>query len=518
MRSTWTCLLALGAVLGCGGGGTPANPNATPTPAPTPSGGGSLPTDRAYEMGATTLQDLWVDPVSGDDSRTGRTRDQALRTVAAAWGKIPQGTTLTGTGYRIQLAPGTYRDGVPNYWESRHGTQPFPILFQAADGAGSVTLPDMNVFDCRYLYFVGVNFVKTVDGGDTFHLEKCDHVLLRNCVVSSGGVRLAQEAFKANQSQNLFVEGCDISGANDNAVDCVGVQYGHFLNNKIHNAEDWAMYLKGGSAYFRVDGNEFYDAGTGGFTAGQGTGFEFMSAPWLHYEAYDIKATNNLIHDCEGAALGVNGGYNILLAGNTAWRIGRRSHLVEVVFGERQCDGDTAACQSRIDAGGWGTTGRDGQPIGNRNVFIYNNVFYNPPGAPVAGQLLAVYAPRPASGSMPSPAIADANLQIKGNILWNSPSDTPVGVEEDQGCSASNPTCNLAQLRRDNALNTVNPQLGAGGRPGADLSAAPSVAIPDFDWGNLPARPSIPQGTLSNAVNKRRDGSARTSAGNPGAF
>jgi len=100
-----------------------------------------------------------------------------------------------------------------------------------------------------------------------------------------------------------------VSGAWNVAVDFVACQYGHLVGNRIHNAGDWACYLKGGSAYFRVEANEFYDAGNGGFSTGQGTGFEFMVSPWLHYEAYDIKAINNLIHDTAGAGLGVNGGY-----------------------------------------------------------------------------------------------------------------------------------------------------------------------------------------------------------------
>jgi hypothetical protein len=42
-----------------------------------------------------------------------------------------------------------------------------------------------------------------------------------------------------------------------------------------------------------------------------------MTAPWIQYEAYDIKFVNNIIHDTDGAGIGVNGGYNILMAYNT---------------------------------------------------------------------------------------------------------------------------------------------------------------------------------------------------------
>ena len=60
---------------------------------------------------------------------------------------------------------------------------------------------------------------------------------------------------------------------------------------------------------------------------GQGTGLQFMTAPWLHYEAYGIRVVNNIVHDTEGAGLGVNGGYNVLIAWNTLYRVGRRSHV-----------------------------------------------------------------------------------------------------------------------------------------------------------------------------------------------
>lgn len=517
-------IAALGLVFGCGGGSpTPTEttgPTPTPTATPSPLGGtGTLPTGREYALGTPTLTDLWVDPSGGNDSNEGTSRARALRTVQAAWNRIPRGSTLTGTGYRIQLVAGAHT-GIPNYWEERFGTAQFPVILNAVDGAGTVALSDINMANCRYIYFIGVNITKSIEGGDTFHLERCDHILVRQCRISSAGRRLAQEAFKANQTQNLFVEGCDISGAGDNAVDCVGVQYGHFLNNKIHDSEDWAMYLKGGSAYFLVEGNELYDAGTGGFTAGQGTGIEYMTLPWVHYEAYDIKAVNNIIHDVEGAALGVNGGYNILLAYNTATRCGARSHMLEIVYGFHECDGETENCRERLNAGGWGTLAREPEiAIGNRNVFVYNNIFTNSTGNSDK-QFLAVYAPRTNTGGVnaPSPALSDTNLQIRGNVFWNGGLETTLGVGDEEGCRESNPTCNPAQLTADNAFNTLNPQLGTDFRAGASLAPRAAIALPDFDWANLPSRPSIPQGTLQNTVTRRRDGSGRSGADRPGAY
>ena len=80
-----------------------------------------------------------------------------------------------------------------------------------------------------------------------------------------------QEAIKLNQCQGIYIESVDVSGAWDNAIDMVAVQWGHVINSAIHFA-GWCIYTKGGSAYFVVSGNEIYDCGESGFSAGQGTG------------------------------------------------------------------------------------------------------------------------------------------------------------------------------------------------------------------------------------------------------
>src|SRR5205085_9869234 len=123
------------------------------------------------------------------------------------------------------------------------------------------------------------------------------------------------------------------------ASDSVAVQYGWIVRSKVHGANDWCAYAKGGSASLLVSSNEIYDCGTGGYTAGQGTGFQFMVAPWLHYETYDLKVVDNVIHDVEGAGIGANGSYNALFAYNTIYRSGTRAHLIELGYGERGGDG-----------------------------------------------------------------------------------------------------------------------------------------------------------------------------------
>lgn len=499
-----------------------------------PWSGESAVDQRHYDIGSITVRDIWIDPVNGSDSNSGTARNQALRTVGAAWNRIPAGSTFTGTGYRMLLTAGNYPESsLPNYLERRYGTAAFPVVIQSIDGQGRAVLQgDLNIFDCRYIYLIDLT-IRPIPAGDTLHFEKCDHVLMNGLELDGGiwtgegqSTPVAHETLKINQSQFIYLEDSDIHGADDNAVDYVAVQYGHVVGNRIHNSNDWAMYVKGGSAYLRIEANEFYDASTGGFTCGQGTGFEFMTPPWLHYEAYDIKVTNNIIHDTEGAGLGVNGGYNILMAYNTLYRVGRRSHLIEVVPGSRSCDGDTVRCQANRALGGWGGANVDGQYIPNRNVYIYNNIVYNPTGYQSQWQHFEIRGPveAPSGSNVTSPARSDVNLQIRGNIIWNGPTDHSLGLGDSTGCGSGNPTCNELQLRADNAINTVRPELVNPGNgnfrpttPG-NISGVTSFTPGNFSWVDAPTTPAVAAGDPDNLIRRDRQNRARTAAGPAGAW
>lgn len=480
---------------------------------------------RYYDIGTlTNLTRYYVDPTTGDDGNPGTSIAAPFRTITAAWRQIPQGATLLN-GIEINLAPGFYpEDSIPNYFESRYGSASAPILFRGA--AGSILGGDVNMFDCRYVYFIGVT-IRPSPAGDTFHCERCDHILLRGSTFD-GGDRQAHETIKVNQSTNFFIENSNIHGAGDNAVDFVAVHGGHLVGNRIHNAQDWCAYVKGGSAFIRVEGNEFYNCGTGGFTAGQGTGFEFMVSPWLHYEAYDIKFFNNVVHNTEGAAIGVNGGFNIVMAHNTFYRVGSRSHGIEVVFGGRSCDGDTTRCATYRSSGGWGPISLGAEePIGNRHITIANNVLYNPPGFQSLHQHFAIQPPRtPSTGSaIPAPQRTDTNLVIAGNIVWNGPPSQPLGIEDVTGaCDGSNPTCNATQLRSANAINTIEPVLRAPESgdfrpaPSSGIIAAQSVPVAHFTDEGRPIVPTAPSGVLENSFTIDRGGAARGTTAPPGAY
>lgn len=548
-RRASSCVLAvlLASLAACGGGGgstsaaPPAGAPAAPSPAPTPAPAPSPATPPAvqpplqqgrYDIGDPVLTTFHV-ATDGDDANTGLSAASPLRTLTAAWQKVPRGT-LSGTGYRILLAPGTYPEAsLPNYMDARHGSREFPILITAAQ-AGTVTLGgDLNVYDVRHLYLVNLT-IAPQPAGDALHCDQCRFLLVRDSVLS-GGNRVAQETIKINQSQYVYLEGNDISGAWDNAIDYVAVQYGHVIGNKVHNAGDWCQYTKGGSAYLRVEGNTYTNCGTGGFTAGQGTGFQFMTSPWLHYEAYDIRFVNNVVHNVEGAAIGAQGAFNVLFAHNTFHHVGGRSHVFEAVAGLRSCDGRPGdagreRCQQFLDAGGWGTTvvddGSNAVRIPNRNVLVLNNIFHNPAGAASQWQQFQIFGAmtNPAPSGVPADARGDTGLILRGNVIWNGPASHPLGIEGGDACQAGNPTCTEALIRSQNTINQVEPQLAnpAAGdfRPlaGGNISGFAVAAIPNFGWTELPAAPAVPAGGTDNGVASNFLGESRAAVNRVGAY
>ena len=389
---------------------------------------------------------IWVDPVAGDDAAAGGSTTP-VRTVTEAWRRIPE---VEPAPVVIMLRAGEHT-AAPNYWENRRGGT---IALVAADGPGTASLrEDINMFRVANLTIDGVRIHRR---GDVFHCERCTNITLRR--VDFDGLGTAHETIKVNQSDGIAIVDSRISGSYENAIDFVAVHGGVIKGNDISQAQDWCAYVKGGSASIEVRGNTIHHCGTGGFTAGQGSGLEYMVAPWLTYEAMDIGVYDNLIHDTEGAGLGVNGGFHIRMSDNVLVRVGSRSHTVEFVHGARSCDGDVTACQVRTAAGGWGAVGMDGQYIPNRDVWFGNNVIANPAGQPSRWQQVTVaedVTPPPGS-NVPNPARADDGLVITNNIFWNQAPDSGY------------------PLAASNRVNTVDPRIDPQTlRPSVTLAPVP---------------------------------------------
>jgi PKD repeat protein len=351
-----------------------------------------------------------------------------------------------------------------------------------------------------------------------------------------------QEDLKVNQAQYLFVENCDISGAWHTCVDYFAVQYGHVLDSKIHIAGQWGMYVKGGTAYLRVENNEFYETWLG-FSAGQAANLAVMVKPWLHYEAYDVKFVNNVLHDIPGTGVSAAGGYDTLLAYNTFYRVATDTNngygLAHFVRGERNCTptddlpDPVPTCGADTALGGWGPNFQTESVavIPNRNVRVENNVWYNPMPEHSLYYQLGVDGPLTVPAgfpNVPSPSLTDDRLHIMGNVIWNGPE---IGLPlvgstygGDTGCPSTNPDCNESQLALNNIINSLEPQLANPGggdfRPssGSNLYAVNTFTMPPFDWSDAPSSPAVPQGTLDNTVPGDRAGEPRTTTTAPGAY
>lgn len=71
--------------------------------------------------------------------------------------------------------------------------------------------------------------------------------LLLQLLMLTQRARVCCQSTQVNQVQGMYVEDSDISGAADNAIDFVAVQYGHICRTRIHKA-NWCVYAKGGQA------------------------------------------------------------------------------------------------------------------------------------------------------------------------------------------------------------------------------------------------------------------------------
>ena len=484
---------------------------------------------------SSMIQTIWIDPINGNDSNSGSSPEDALATIQAGWDIIPKYINLTTNGYRIYLLPGNFPESaIPGYMDGVKGTEQNPVIIEAVNGKNTTFLHAyLDIQQCNYLSLLNISVITDPDyggGGNVIHFASCDHILLKGCTLNGydGGIRQPQEALKANQVSNLTVEDSDISGAFWYALDYVAVKGGHISGCRIHDAGEFSIVIKGGSSDILVEDNQIYSGDTGGISAGSGTGFNWMVPPYIHYEIYNCKFVNNIINDTGTVGISVNGGYNILMAYNTLYKVGINDHLAEVMHGSRGCDGDPATCAYLQSIGGWGTTGESESYIPSADVYIYNNIMYNPAGYRSRWQQFVVQGPvtPPTSSNVPSPSLVDQNLNIRGNMIWNGPPDQPdlPILNEDGGCSSDNPTCNLQQIIHNNTINTLEPQLTAPDH--GDFSPiynstvlySPCYSIPMFPGNDRPYPPLAPQGDLNNTITTDFFGSTRSRVDPPGAI
>ena len=485
----------------------------------------------SYDIGAPTLKDIWVNPNSGDDAANGTSRANAVKSLNAAWNLIPD--LLDGHGWRILLCPGSYAPPETGQilLENKRGSHACPILIKSVDGAQSVELPQLSFRRCCFVYLIDVKLSAQGTTGVipseniVLHYTWCEDVLVRGVVAIglNGPAGMPVLTLKANQTKRIYIEDSDISGATGNAIDLVVVQYGHIVRNKLHDTLSECMYVKGGAAYILIAGNEMFGSKNHGIATGQGTGFQYLVPPWLHYEAYDIKVVNNIVHHC-GGGLAVLGGYNILMAYNTCYHVGDNRDTIVIGPGGRGWNGPRPAnIDDYLKLGGWchpqgGQNGVESFNIPNRNVQICNNVIYNPDGFESRFAHIGLSGPvkTPPGSNLPPIVRSDDNLVLRGNVIWNGGSGKPLLDDvENEYHLAARPTADPAPILANNKINTLRPELmdpeRGDFRPVAsgNLSRIEPVATPDFNWSDAPTQPPVPPGNPDNHVPLDRAGHSR---------
>ncbi len=515
-----------------------------------------------YNSGSPILQQLYVNAITGNDENSGLSPSQAVRTLQAALDLTPVNTTVTG--FQINLAAGVYPydEAHSNYYSDHHGSFHCPLILKGTGNRSEVKITGglmLNNFDYIYIQNLTIESGEEVgayNSNNVLHIENSRHVLVRNLVIKGDTLTVGednpiQEDVKTNQVQHFYLDSCHIVGTRQTAVDLVSTQYGYVRRCNIHRSGGRGMYMKGGSAYLLISENQIYDAREAGIQTGEGTLFAAMVAPWIHYECYDVKVVNNVIHDIFGAGLAVAGGFNVLMAHNTLYRIGLdrddgwgliSSSLVDIVHGSRShfiIDEIGEEATQNItnqfhEWGGWGPwrpedVGAGGDWIPNQNINIYNNIFYNPPGSGTHYNHIRVNGPvnPDLSTNIPIPSNTDNGVYFAGNIIWNQciEPDAFTGSTNgsEPGC-ISGSSCDLTTILAQNFVNTIQPQLTnpAQGdfRPllGGNLNSIPAQNIPDFSWNEAPPSPSTPEGTLTNQIIKDFLGNERVAPGIAGAF
>lgn len=505
---------------------------------------------RAWDIGEPgPFVEVYVSP-TGNDANDGRTRQTPLRSLSTAWNRMTD-TLLANSGYRINLMNGDHTCDLPNCVPVLEQTIPttrqHPIIIRAVDGPGSATVVGgLTLRNASNVYLMDFS-IRSIPGQEPpsevlLGMFSGQNILLRNLRLIAPDPTQYPENDDVDASigilnvTNIHLEQCQLQGQSENGVVVVGSQHVELLKNDIRGTEEWGIMAFAGTAYFKAEANIIRDCGRG-ITLGAASIPSLMTTPWIHYEIYDARVVNNLLHDITGVPLSVAGGYNVLIAWNTLYRVAtdetKAAPLFQAVHGIRSCEGDSLCDDYRV-LGGWGpdSTGDEEAPIPNRNVYLYNNVFHNPLPSRTLVSHFAVDAPIPTTEgtNLPNPSRADQNVRIKGNAIWNG-GDGQHGIlmmvsvdGREPGCDPQNIDCNEIQLKQDNTINAFAPELvdPANGnyapKPGGNLIGARTFIAADFSWADAPTNPPVPSGSVSTVIPLDFSGGNRPAANSPGAF
>ena len=284
---------------------------------------------------SSTATTIYVSPL-GDDSNTGESLDQALKTPKAAVSRALAGTT-------VYFDEGTYRC---MQIEDKHGEPDKPIVFQALSGKERQA-----IFTSGHL-----------DGGWGIQVSNSSYVEIRNLRVTNTMIGIA--FFSVSNGRMM-----------GNMIDHVGRHGLHA--GRLHTWNEPKQFVGPESDHVQMVGNIV--TGTGKLRADSGEGIYIGTGGIRGDYTHDILIEGNRLSDisAEGAEL-KPGTYNITFRGNMIWNTHHEYNgaLTVAMEGTDTQDGNYLIENNLIWDIRQVQSSVGGIVIGHGNAIIRNNIIW----------------------------------------------------------------------------------------------------------------------------------------------
>lgn len=441
----------------------------------------------------TDLPTIWLDPRNGSDTANGSEPSRAVGSFARAW-QLAMQVREDGKAQAVNILPGIVP--TPHWLE---GNALARSVWRAVEPGSVVLSGGLDLARASGLTFENVIIWA---GGDhpnhndnVLHLADSRDVRLYKCTLH--GYRPgAKEIIKANQVDGLTIEECQLSESVQTGIDLMVCRNVQVLNNNIFNCDTWGIYAKGGSSLVSIINNQIQNCGFG-ISAGEGSGLGFLGKfpAFMKYECYGFTARGNQLTNIPGHGLGVQGAFNSLFADNQLENVayGEAGYgLFYAGFGNRVWFGEpdlAAQVQANLRNGAWGSPNPNEHiPIPARHSWFYNNRARNQQPTKY-GHFVIHGTPERAGyftlNEKTKRLRVDADLRIKGNVIWDGGAEHPLGMESQawtpagyHGAQPNNKSANETLIRKQNTFD-LDP-LSATKLPRA-------WRVPEFAWDDAPA-------------------------------
>ena len=304
--------------------------------------------------GSAVATDYFV-ATDGDDSWPG-TISQPFRTIT-------KGTSVAVAGDTINVRAGSYAESRLDFYSD--GTAGNPITLLSYDGDHAAHITDGIYVHARgYIDIIGMQV-----SGSTYnlHIDPGDGLTPRSQYInvircySHDSEGTPGCCVKANQSDYVILEDCEIGGTSDKCLDWVWVTYSEVRRNYWHDYLDYGLMNKGGSMYGIVEDTvvvNALDSVTKALKFGGTTDKKYRN-PDSDYATQYTVYRNNIIRECEGGATCTYECWYAYFYHNTVHNCGAEpGRGIVVHHADRPTTGDG----------------------GSRNLFFYNNIFMDTDG------------------------------------------------------------------------------------------------------------------------------------------